>query len=119
MNKNIKICETNKAFFYELRKRRADWGHEKYGDRDIYRDSALDMMEESADIINILERRIHWYNEYCFENKIDHSFAIDLAVQKINNKVEELNELIKKFDLELRNTGYEVNDSNGGTRIGL
>jgi len=97
-----------------LREARAIWGHKKYGDRDIYRDGALDMLEETCDIVNILERRMKWIEEGGISNTTINSVSRD-----IKQLVMEINMKIQKFDNVIRFNGYQVDDSNGGERIGL
>ena len=120
-----KMIEINKVTDEQIQKHRearASWGHEKYGDADKFRDGTLDMMEETADVINIMNRRLKWVNEWILEvgNK-EVGAQMLLAKQSNNIKeiVKDLNIAIKDFDESLRHLGYPIDDRNGGERIGL
>ncbi len=110
----MKVHELTNEEIQSLTEARADWGHEKYGDRDELRDGSIDMLEEIMDIQNILDRRLLWINKENKNNK-----EITIISKSINQLAMELTLKVKKFDKAIRENGYKVNDSNGGERIGF
>lgn len=98
----------------KLTKSRADWGHEKYGDRDEFRDGSLDMLEEVMDIINILQRRLMWLDKQGLVDDAVRHIALSILEGTANVIFD-----IQDFDKIIRVNGYQVNDTNGGERIGI
>lgn len=110
----MKINEIENETLFKLGKERARLGHLKYGDRDQFRDGALDMMEEVLDVINILDRRNKWVNEA----NVGSLETLETSVE-IFRTCEVLIEKIKDYDKAVRVAGYEVDDKNGGERWGI
>ncbi len=98
--------------FRVIASKRAEWGHIKYGDADKYRDTAIDVVEELADINNIIKRRLMHMELEGLSSKILISKA-----NEINAYVSDLFVLIKDFDKILYNIEYPVTDRNGGPRV--
>lgn len=79
-------------------------------------------MEETADVINIMNRRLKWVNEWILEvgnKEVGARMLIAKQSDNIKSIVKDLNIAIKDFDESLRHLGYPIDDKNGGERIGL
>lgn len=100
-----------------VRQARADWGHDKYGDRDERRDHCVDMLEELLDVKNILNREALWTSRN--GTGLSKSIAYLGYHMEINNKVNSLIELIQDYDNFLRMKNVKIDDSNAGDRIGF
>jgi len=110
----FRVCDLKHKDIERIRNARAVWGHEKYGDRDKDRDHCLDMLEEVMDIENILNRTMFWLGKE--EKK---QYTVYEFYYLITNQCKMLSETIVEFDQFLRNKGIEINDNNGGDRIGI
>lgn len=110
----MKVHKLGFSEIEQIREARAEWGHGKYGDRDEFRDSSIDMLEETLDIKNILNRRIMW-----IEKNKNMTLEIDIAKTNILINYNRMIEAIQEFSLAIDKSNYIVDDSNGGTRIGI
>jgi hypothetical protein len=92
----------------EWRKARLAWGQTIYGNRDLQRYNAVDVMEELLDCINILER---------FENRAKHQ-GFKTGFYDKNRLVGAINEaIIWLRSLDARLPDEMCTDENGGKRI--
>ena len=79
----------------ELKKCRAEWGHTQYGDADIWRDTAKDVLEEAVDQLAILDRAIHHeQNERTRESLKIHRYYIAQHIKAIFQQSQEISKLI-------------------------
>ena len=109
----IKVCELTNEEIEEIREARQTWGSQKYGDRDQYRDTAKDLLEETLDIKNILNRRLFW-----LEKEKNKDLKIDIAATEILILYNNMIEAIKNLDNALR-VASNVTDKNSHQRIGF
>lgn len=113
--RSVRVCDLSKRDLERIRNARQEHGNKIYGDRDKYRDGCLDMVEEVLDVKNILNRRMFHISSDIKKDK----YGLWEYYYEINKQCDNLLETFKEFDNYIRNVGIEVDDTNGGTRIGL
>jgi len=92
-------------YFEETCNERQLWGNEQYGDKDIDRDKIADVVEELADVTNILKNRLQFQLIQKFGyigRDVYNQTAVVLA--GVENLVKELdrleNELVQEYEDE-------------------
>src|SRR6056297_1863394 len=95
----------NLDYFIETCDERQLWGNEKYGNKDINRDKIEDVIEELADVTNILKNRLQYQLiekfGYIGRDVYNQISVVLVGVENLIQEVERLeNELIQEYNNE-------------------
>ena len=117
MSNRVRISELSKKDFIDHRVKKLEIGQREYGDSDLQRYNLLDVLEEQADSLNILDR---------FENRLEHEDDLTEYEQSILDgdcteykKLREAIEFVyrKLFLLDAQLSDTICSDENGGNRV--